>query len=93
MTNDNTNPSQSLLHFPCEFVIKIFGHASNEFELQALTIIRHHIQDLAENAIKSRLSKDGKYLALTITMPIDTREQLDAIYQELSSDPMILMVL
>lgn len=93
MTNDNTNPPESLLHFPCEFVIKIFGNASNEFEIQALTIIRRHIQDLAEDAIKSRLSKDGKYLALTITMPIDSREQLDAIYQELSSNPMILMVL
>ncbi len=93
MTNDETNPSQSLLQFPCEFVIKIFGNAHEEFEVQALTIIRHHIKDLAENAIKSRLSKDGKYLALTITMPIDSREQLDAIYRELSSNPLILMVL
>ena len=93
MTNENIYPSQSLLQFPCEFVIKVFGHASNEFELQTLTIIRHHIQDLAENSIKSRLSKDGKYLALSITMPVDSREQLDAIYQELSANPMVLMVL
>lgn len=92
MTND-TNQSQSLLQFPCEFVIKIFGHTHDEFELQALTIIRHHVEDLAENAIKSRVSKDGKYLALSITLPIDSREQLDAIYQALSSNPLILMVL
>lgn len=93
MTNDDINQSQSLLHFPCDFVIKIFGAASDKFELQTLSIIRRHIQDIAENAIKSRLSKDGKYLALTITMPIDSREQLDAIYQELSSNPLVLMVL
>lgn len=93
MTNDNTHPTQSLLNFPCEFVIKIFGHASDEFELQVLIIIRNHIKDLAENAIRSRLSKDGKYLALSITMPVDSREQLDAVYQELSTHPMVLMVL
>lgn len=93
MTNDDKNQSPSLLHFPCEFVIKIFGPASDEFELQTLTIIRRHIKDIAENALKSRLSKDGKYLALTITMPVDSREQLDSIYQELSSNPLILMVL
>jgi uncharacterized protein len=93
MTDNEANSPGSLLHFPCEFVIKIFGAATNEFELQALTIIRHHIKDLAENSIKSRNSKDGKYLALTITLPIDSREQLDEIYKELSSNPHVLMVL
>src|SRR5687768_8004654 len=80
MTNENTNQeSPSLLQFPCEFVIKIFGKASDEFELQTLTIIRHHIKELAEDSIKSRLSKDSKYLALSITVPLDSRAQLDAI--------------
>jgi putative lipoic acid-binding regulatory protein len=94
MTHDNTNQeAPSLLHFPCEFVIKIFGKASDEFELQALTIIRAHVEDIAEDAIKSRLSKDSKYLALSITVPLDSREQLDAIYRDLSSNPLILMAL
>lgn len=92
MKDNEINSQKSLLHFPCEFVIKIFGHATDEFELQVFTILRNHI-DLAENSIKTRKSKDGKYLALTITMPIDTREQLDKIYQELSKNPHVLMVL
>jgi putative lipoic acid-binding regulatory protein len=94
MTNEDTNNhTQSLLQFPCDFVIKIFGAASDEFEMQALTIIRHHIKDIREDAIKSRLSKDNKYLALTITLYVESREQLDVLYKELSANPQILMVL
>ncbi len=89
---DNVAPTE-LLHFPCEFVIKVFGIASDEFEVNVLTLIRRHIQDLGENSIKNRVSKDGKYLALTITMPVDSREQLDAIYRELSASSHVLMVL
>lgn len=93
MTNEDSNSTESLLHFPCEFVIKIFGATTDELQSQILSIIRRHIPDLDEDAIKSRLSKDNKYLALTITMPLDSREQLDAIYQDVSSNPLVLMVL
>lgn len=91
--SDNNTSTEELLHFPCEFVIKIFGLASDEFEVTVLGIIRHHVKDLNEDAIKNRPSKDGKYLALTITIHVDSREQLDAIYRELSSSPHVLMVL
>ena len=91
--SEEENTSTELLHFPCEFVIKVFGMSSDEFEVNVLGIIRNHVKELSENSIKNRTSKDGKYLALTITMPVDSREQLDAIYRELSSNPHVLMVL
>lgn len=93
MKNHNTDSSNSLLHFPCDFVLKVFGRASDTFEIETLSIIRAYVEDIPENAVKSRPSKDGKYLALTITLPIDSKEQLDAIYEKLSSNPEILMVL
>ena len=84
---------QSPLHFPCEYVIKIFGVASDEFEVKALTIIRSHVPDLREDAIRNRKSKDGKYMALSITVTAKSREQLDSIYQDLTASPYILMAL
>jgi hypothetical protein len=84
---------ESLHHFPCEFAIKIFGIASDEFEIHALTIIRKHFPDLKEGAIQSRKSKDGKYLALTITVQLANREKADEIYQELTASPYVLMAL
>jgi len=84
---------ETLIHFPCEFAIKIFGVASDEFEVNVLTLIRKHFPDIKENAIQSRLSKDGKYLALTITVNANDREQLDTIYRDLTASPYVLMAL
>ncbi|MEO8401448.1 MAG: DUF493 domain-containing protein [Gammaproteobacteria bacterium] len=88
-----TQDQAPLLQFPCEFLIKIFGVASDEFEMEVITIIRKHIKELGENAIRSRPSKDGKYLALTITIHAESQEQLDEIYRSLSSSPLVLMAL
>lgn len=79
--------------FPCEFIIKVFGNTSEQFEVEVLTIIRKHIKDLRENALMCRPSKDGKYLAITVTITAQSRAQLDDIYRDLSSSPSILMAL
>jgi len=82
-----------LLSFPCELVIKVFGVASDEFEAAVITIIRQNIADIREDTFRTRPSKDGKYLAITITIHVESREQLDKIYIDLSSNPLILMTL
>lgn len=84
---------ESLLKFPCDFVIKVFGNNNDEFEITVITIIRKHCEEVSETAFTTRPSKDGKYLALSATVHIDSKEQLDDIYRELSSNPNVLMVL
>lgn len=88
-----TQPPDTLLTFPCEFAIKVFGNKNDEFETTVVSIIRKHYKDLQENAISNRPSKDSKYLAITVTIQAESKAQLDAIYQELSSNPAVLMVL
>ena len=85
--------NEPLLTFPCEFIIKVFGVASNEFEATVMTIIRDHIADIREDAFRSRPSKDGKYVAMTITIHANSREQLDNIYRDLTKNPLVLMAL
>lgn len=87
-TNNNTN-----LKFPCEFTIKVFGLASDAFELEVITIVKKHVESLRENAFASRYSKDKKYLALSISFTANSREQLDNLYRELSRSPHVLMAL
>lgn len=87
------NTTHPLLNFPCDFVIKAFGISSDDFEKAVITIIRHHVTNLRENSITTRTSKDGKYLAITITVPVENQEQLDNIYRELSTHPLVLMAL
>ncbi len=84
---------ETLLKFPCEFPIKAVGLAEADFEVLVLTLIRRHIPQLREDAIRSRASKDGKYLALTVTVMAESKEQLDSIYQDLTNHEKVLMAL
>ncbi len=83
----------SLLQFPFEFPLKVFGRPGVEFEVAVLEIVRRHGADLTEGAIRSRTSRNGNYLALTITFEASSRQQLDAIYQDLSRCQAVVMAL
>ena len=76
---------ETLLEFPCEFPVKAMGLASDEFEIAVIEIINRHVGNLAEDALKMRPSKTGKYTAITITITALSKQQLDAIYMDLTA--------
>lgn len=81
------------LTFPCDFVIKIVGKASDEFEIGVLAIIHQHFPRLTEGAIETRLSGSSKYMALTVKLHVTSQEELDNIYRDLSASPLVIMAL
>lgn len=93
MTTNDEKTNQSLIEFPCDFTIKIFGHETNEFESAVKTIIETHVSPSSKQTISSRLSENGKFRALSITLHVTSKQQLDAIYQDLSNSPHVLMAL
>jgi uncharacterized protein len=84
---------KTLLTFPCDFTIKIFGLGSDEFENEVLMLVHKHVPTFSDTAIQRRPSENGKYKALSITIHVTSKEQLDSIYQDLSSSPHVLMAL
>jgi uncharacterized protein len=86
------NEDETLLEFPCQFAIKAMGKSDLEFDLLVIEIVRRHIVD-KEKAVTTRPSKDGNYLAVTVLIQATSKQQLDAIYQDLSSHPQVLMAL
>ena len=93
MTDKTNPPSETLLKFPCDFTIKVFGLCSDEFEAEVLMLVHQYAPDLSNRAIQSRLSENAKYKALSITVHVTSKEQLDNIYRALSSSPHVLMAL
>ena len=83
----------SLLEFPCVFPVKVIGKDPGGFRQIVVEIVRRHVPDLSDDAVTTRPSAGGKYLAVTATFVAQSREQLDAIYRELSSHVQVLYVL
>jgi putative lipoic acid-binding regulatory protein len=89
-----SHPEQKpLLTFPCEFPMKIMGRREDGFAQLVSEIVLRHAPDFDPATMEMRSSKQGRYLSLTVTIQARSREQLDALYSELSAHPMILMVL
>jgi putative lipoic acid-binding regulatory protein len=82
-----------LFEFPCQFPIKAMGKAEIEFDLLVIDIIAQYVDELSADAVKTRPSKNGKYLSVTVTIEATSQQQLDDIYQQLSDHPRVLMAL
>lgn len=81
------------LQFPVEFPIKVMGRGDGELRAVTRAIVERHAGVLADERIRTRTSGDGNFLALTYTILATSREQLDAIYRELSACELVLMAL
>ena len=82
---------ESLMEFPCSFPIKAMGNAAEDFDSLVVELVRKHHSDVSEGAVKSRLSREGKYVSVTVTIEAQSREQLDNIYLELTAHERVLM--
>ena len=83
----------SLIEYPSAFPLKIMGPRDDGFAQAILDVVRKHDPGFDGATMEMRASSGGNYLSLTCTITATSREQLDAIYRELSSHPMVKVVL
>jgi putative lipoic acid-binding regulatory protein len=99
MTSEPTNAEgdmetcQTLMEFPCEFPLKVFGRDGKQLEQITTAIICEHVIHAEITEIKAKLSKTGKYTALTLTFTVYSKRQLDLIYLALSNHDTVVMTL
>jgi putative lipoic acid-binding regulatory protein len=86
-------PKDSLIEYPCDFPLKIFGEAKPGFAQAVAEVVQAHAPDFDSATIEMRGSSNAKYLSLTCTIRATSREQLDNLYRDLTSHPMVKMVL
>ena len=88
-----TTAADSLIEYPCDFPIKVMGLKQAGFAQAMGFVARQFDPDWQESSMQTRESKAGKYLGLTLTVRVHSREQLDELYRTLSSHPMVKVVL
>jgi uncharacterized protein len=83
----------SPLAFPCDFPIKVMGRKQQGFAQEVMDVVRRHAPDFDPKTVEMRPSRQGRYLSVTCVVRATSREQLDALYQELCDHPGVVMVL
>jgi len=84
---------ESPLSFPCQYPIKVLGYWADDFDALVLQIVRRHVPNLGEGAVRSRVSRGGRYVSVTVTIEARSRNQLDAIYRDLTGERRVVMTL
>jgi uncharacterized protein len=101
-TTNLANPeTETLLTFPTIFPIKAMGRmkatdadaANRDFAQTVLAIVQKHAPEFDANTLEMRPSKNGNFIAVTATINATSKAQLDAIYQDLTANPLVLMAL
>jgi putative lipoic acid-binding regulatory protein len=81
------------LAFPCDFPIKVMGRKQPGFAQAVADIEPRHAPDVDPASIAMRPSRQGRYVSFSCVVRAASREQLDALYQELCDHPQVVMVL
>ena len=85
--------NEPLFEFPCDFPIKVMGHRSDDFQALILGIVSRHAPDIDENQLRIQDSRNGRYRSVTVTVRAQNRDQLDAIYRDLSNHDRVVLTL
>jgi putative lipoic acid-binding regulatory protein len=81
----------SLLKFPTDVPVKVFGRNDHKFRAAAVKIAEAHYGDA--HKVVEHVSRKGNYLSLTITVHAKSRAQIDALYTDLVASDEIIMVI
>ena len=85
--------SATLQVFPSDFPIKVMGRRDSDLRALTQAIIERHAGRQLESSVRTRTSADGNFLAVTYLVHATSRDQLDAIYRELTACKSVLMAL
>jgi hypothetical protein len=91
--SSDPDAGDSPLSFPCAFPLKVMGRTQDGFAQAVLQVVQRHAPDFDAATLEMRASSGGNYLSLTATINATSRAQLDALYRDLSSHPMVKLVL
>ncbi len=84
---------ESPFEFPCQFPIKAMGKNIAGLNAVVVEIINQHVDNLSDNAVRTRTSKGAKFISITVEIEAQSKAQLNAIYTDLNACPNIVMTL
>ena len=72
---------ESVMEFPCEFPIKVMGRDTPEFRETMRTIIESHAGEVDDSRVQAAVSRNGRFVSVTVTITADSQEQLMNVTQ------------
>ena len=81
------------LKFPCEFPLSVMGLNVPEYKSVIFGIIKKHVPEVTESMIELMFSSNKKYCSVRTRFTAQSREQMDALYKDLTANELTKWVL
>ncbi len=81
------------IEFPCDYPIKVMGRSTEDFESFVVDTMRKHAGEIEEVDVASKVSRNGKFTSVTVTIVATGKPQLDAIFADLQASGRVQLVL
>jgi len=91
--NGRTDTEAPRIAFPCDYPVKVMGHASGEFRREVVRVCQRHAPEVNERCVSVRESRAGNYLAITVTIRATGEDQLQELFAGLKAVDGIKLVL
>lgn len=85
--------ADSPFDFPCEFPVKAMGRDAEGFPAHVMELVAAEVGPISHDQVAIRPSREGRFISVTVTFTAESREQLDAVYRNLTGSDRILLVL
>lgn len=84
---------REVFDFPTVIPLKVIGRNEQDFEAFVVSLFQKHLDEGDIQKVETRLSREDRYLSVTVSFTASSRVQLNAIYAELQSQQRVLMVI
>ncbi len=89
-----TNSDEKLgLQFPCEFPLKVMGKNVCSLRKSIEHIVKQYVLTEHQISITERHSKETRFVAITVTIKAQNRQQLDDLYLAFNKHSDVMMTL
>ncbi len=90
---ESLSEERPIQHFPDTYSIKAVGVDENNFAEFAADVVRRLVDDASSVSYRTRPSRNGSYLAVTLSFVAVDQQQLDAVFEQMSAQDRVVWVL
>lgn len=80
-------------HFPDTYSIKAVGSDKDNFAEYVADVVRGIVDDADSVTYRTRTSRNGAYLSVTISFTAVDQQQLDLVFEKMSAQDRVVWVL
>lgn len=81
------------LEFPCAYPVKVMVESAPAARDEVLAAVAAHAEFCPTSDVRYRSSRNGRFESITITVQVESRDQLEALYHALRDLKVVKMML